>query len=176
MTLAFSRVSYNVAVQCLHPSAQGLNEHVTAQDFSHTLNTVCRWRREYDINPCKCNTKNLLVNISRLISLISETKIGMRVVYLTFFLTFHFDMKLPEQVLQFALECAHVLQKTDNTHHINSPLLRKTRTTIAIKLSTDFDKDSRHKTAEKSGELVSALWTGVCVCVCVSLWFKKVIL
>ena len=31
----------------------------------------------------------------------------------TSYLTFHFDMKLPEQVLQFTLKRAHVLEKTD---------------------------------------------------------------
>lgn len=35
------------------------------------------------------------------------------VVWKTFYyhLTFHFDMKLPEQILQFALERAHVLDE-----------------------------------------------------------------
>lgn len=49
--------------------------------------------------------------------------------------TFHFDMKLPEQVLQFALKCAHVLEDgTREIRLITQTALTKTRTTV-IKLS-----------------------------------------
>lgn len=50
--------------------------------------------------------------------------------------TFHFDMKLPEQVLQFALKCAHVLEDgTREIRLITQTALTKTRTTTVIKLS-----------------------------------------
>lgn len=69
------------------------------------------------------------------------------------FLTFHFDMKLSQQVLQFALEHAHILYggHKDQTDHIESHQFWKTRTITAIGLSQETDG---HKTAKEAEQLI----------------------
>lgn len=53
--------------------------------------------------------------------------------------TFHFDVKLSEQVLQFALKRAHVLRnRVREIRLITQRALMKTRTTTVIKLSQEF--------------------------------------
>ena len=85
-------------------------------------------------------------------------------------LTFHFDMKLSEQVLQLALERAHVLQKWeggDKNDQVRGLLWHKTRTTIVIKLTLEtLAKPVNTQTSRLPPLQLSSreqVMTGVCV-------------
>ncbi len=80
-------------------------------------------------------------------------------------------MKLSEQVLQFALERAHVLwmERKDKTDHMNRALSHKTGTTTVIKLSrVTLAKPVNTNLMRRQGsgsKFSGRVMTGVCMCV-----------